>query len=296
MLALLALAALVAAGIGVAGVRSRDDGSASSAASSAAQVGKERAEPGTATAGGFAADAAGGASTGSAAPPLPSSEHIVRRGELRLRVPRDVPGAVDRVGVIASGLGGFVADSATSSSGRAATADLTIRVPAARFDEARRRLRALGKVEGTELSGEDVGGQLVDLDARLRSLRSEEVALDGLLGEARDIPQILQVRDRLTSVRTQIEQLAGQQASLQDQAAMSTIHVSLRRAGSPAKPRPADDHLGLRESLRTAAHATVAVAGGIAITAGALLPIALLALVAWVVVRRRQGGATTREV
>ena len=37
---------------------------------------------------------------------------------------------------------------------------MTIRVPAAAFDDALRDLRRLGKVESESIKGEDVGGQL----------------------------------------------------------------------------------------------------------------------------------------
>jgi hypothetical protein len=288
----LALLGVVAAGAAVGVVRWRGD-DAPPLTAKATPLAGEVASGGATAAGGVATDA--GSTAASAAPSvLPRLERVVRRGEIRLRVSGDVPAATDRVAALATTLGGFVADSATSSSGRRATAELTLRVPAARFDEARRRLAALGRVEGSSLSGEDVSGQLVDLDARLRTLRTEEGALDALLGKARDIPQILQVRDRLTAVRTEIEQLAGQQAVLQDQAALSTIHVSLHRAGArPATTRHRD---GLGDSLRTAGDVALAVVGGMAITVGALLPLLLVAGLLLLFVRRLRRGGTNRPV
>ena len=283
--ALAGLALLVLAGIvvalarGGAGSGADQDSAGLDASPTAEDAG------GIATTGGAArvADgAAAGGGGGSTPSPLPL-ERVVRTADIRLRVRGDVTAAADRAAVLASSLGGFVTSSSTSSGGRAATAELTLRVPAARFDDARARLGRLGRVEATELAGEDVGGQLVDLDARLRSLRAEEAALDALLARAGDIGQILQVRDRLTGVRTQVEQLAGQQAALQDRAALATIHVSMRRVGAPASS--SDDGTGLGDSVETAVDAFVAVVGGMAIVLGASLPFAALALLAWPVVR-----------
>jgi len=275
------LALLVLAGIVVAlargGAGSRDDQDAAGLAASPT-------DGGAATAGDEAATTAGGSGAGatSTAGVVPL-ERVVRTADIRMRVRGDVAAAADRAAVLASSLGGFVTSSSTTSGGRAASAELTLRVPAARFDDARARLGRLGTVEATQLAGEDVGGQLVDLDARLRSLRAEETALDALLARAGDIGQILQVRDRLTGVRTQVEQLAGQQAALQDRAALATIHVSMRRVGAPAGT--SDDGSGFGDSVETAADAFVAVVGGMAIVLGVLLPFAALALVAWPVVR-----------
>jgi hypothetical protein len=214
---------------------------------------------------------------------------IVHTADLRVRVKRGTfASAIDRATAVATGAGGFVSASSTSSfeKGRA-SGELTLRVPAARFDDVRRSLARLGTLESVEIGGTDVGGQLVDLDARLRTLRAEEGSLDVLLGRAGDIGQILQVRDRLTAVRTEIERLAGQQAVLQDQVALATVHVTLHEAGaSVAKMQPGDDGSAFGDSVRTAWHATVAVVGGMVIVLGAVLPFLVLALLAWPFVRR----------
>ena len=297
--ALAGLALLVLAGIvvalarGGAGSRSDDEAAAGLDASPTAEGAGGIATTGGAVRAADDAGAGGGGATTSAGGALPL-ERVVRTADIRLRVRGDVAAAADRAAVLASSLGGFVTSSSTSSGGRAPTAELTLRVPAARFDDARARLGRLGRVESTELAGEDVGGQLVDLDARLRSLRAEETALDALLARAGDIGQILQVRDRLTGVRTQVEQLAGQQAALQDRAALATIHVSMRRLGAPADS--SEEGSGFGDSVETAADAFVAVVGGMAIVLGVLLPFAALALLAWPVVRlvrRRYGVAAS---
>jgi hypothetical protein len=146
------------------------------------------------------------------------------------------------------------------------------------------------------MSSQDVGGQLVDLDARVRAARAEEGALSALLSKAGDIGQILQVRDRIAAVRTEIEQLDGQQAALRDQVALSTIHVSLDQAGTrvtkTTKPGDGRDATSIGDRTRTALHAAEAVIGGVLIVLGALSPLVALALLGWlawwVVVRRRR--------
>src|SRR5256885_148575 len=83
----------------------------------------------------------------------------------------------------AAGAGGFVVSSSSSTleAGKA-SGDLVIRVPADAFDRVRRELSGLGTIEAVSQSGEDVAAQLVDLDARLRTLRAEESALQAILG------------------------------------------------------------------------------------------------------------------
>ena len=63
--------------------------------------------------------------------------------------------------------------------GQNATAGtLTIRVPAARFEEARAEIRKLGlRVESEKIDAQDVSRQYVDQDANLRNLRAEEAGI-----------------------------------------------------------------------------------------------------------------------
>ena len=58
-------------------------------------------------------------------------------------------------------------------------------MPADRFDSVRQSLSGLGEVESQSIRGEDVSGQLVDYEARLKSLQAQEEALRVLLAAAK---------------------------------------------------------------------------------------------------------------
>ncbi len=214
--------------------------------------------------------------------PVPGSPRIVRSGELRVNVGKngfDV--AFDRVASIAAAHGGFVAGSSTSSIEKARAGELTVRVPSDRFDAARRDLAALGKVEYQALRGEDVSGQLVDYDARLRSLVAQEEALRGLLGRATAVGEVLEVQNSLFNVRQQIEQLTAQKQNLEQAASLATIQVSVFEPGAGFEPRPVDDDEGLANAFRRSVDGAVAVVGGMIIVVGWAVPIVVLGLVIW---------------
>ena len=223
---------------------------------------------------------------GSGAPPVvPGAPRVVRTADMRVKVSKGGFGAAfDRVASLAAANGGFVSSSSTASDDDARSGDLTVRVPADRFDTVRQGLAGLGKVERQSIRGEDVSGQLVDDDARLKSLQAQEEALRVLVGQAKAVGDVLQVQSSLFNVRQQIEQLRAQKANLEQATSLATISVSIFEPGAPALYRPADDR-SIARSFERAVDGIVAVVGGMIVVAGYLVPFAVLAVLAWVGVK-----------
>ena len=228
---------------------------------------------------------------GGPAPVVPGSPRVVRTADLRVKVAKGSFGvAFDQVASLAAANGGFVSSSSTSSNDDARSGQLTVRVPADRFDSVRQSLSGLGEVESQAIRGEDVSGQLVDFDARLKSLRAQEESLRVLVGQAKEVGEILQVQSSLFAVRQQIEQLVAQKANLEQATTLATLHVSLFEPGAAPVPRPLDDGPSLAHSFEQAVDGMLAVVGGMIVVVGYLLPVAGLGLLGWAgsrVLRRR---------
>ena len=222
---------------------------------------------------------------------VPGSPRVVRTADLRVKVDKGGFGtAFDRVASVAAANGGFVSSSSTASTDDARSGELTVRVPADRFDPVRQSLGELGEVETQTIRGEDVSGQLVDFDARLRSLQSQEDALRVLVGQAKAVGEVLQVQSSLFSVRQQIEQLTAQKANLEQATTLATLHLSLFEPGAGSLVRPDDDGRSLARSFEQAVDGMLAVVGGMIVVVGYLIPIAVLGLLGWAgsrVLRRR---------
>jgi len=167
--------------------------------------------------------------------------------------------------------------------------DLTLRVPADRFDAVRTSLAGLGTVEQEQLRGEDVTAQIVDYDARLKSLQAEEEALRTLVGRATAVGEVLQVQSQLFDVRQQVERLQAQRDQLDQQASLATIHVALHEPGASFQvPQPTT---GLARAWERAVAGSLAIVGGTIVVLGWLAPVAVVGLLAWAVIRlRRRGG------
>jgi hypothetical protein len=260
--------------------------------------------------GAVGATSAGGASvqtdSAKSAPVTPSmavdkaGAKVIKTANLRVEVGKGgFRSAFDRAASIAARYNGFVASSSEATvDDKASEGTLTIRVPADQFDAARRDLAGLGKVSHQELGGQDVTAQIVDYDARIRSLQAQEQAFSTLLGKARSIGEVLEVQGQLFNVRQQIEQLQAERGNLDAQASMATITATVFEPGAAVtqpKPTPAT---GLAHSWQRAWDGAVAVVGGTVIVIGYLLPLAVLGLLGWgawrlATRRRRPSPATT---
>lgn len=226
---------------------------------------------------------------------VPGSPKVVRTADVRVKVAEGGFGAAfDRVASVAAANGGFVSSSTTGSVDDARSGTLTVRVPADRFDTVRLALNELGDVESQSIRGDDVSGQLVDYEARLRSLQAQEESLLVLVGRATAVGEVLQVQSTLFSVRQQIEQLKAQKANLEQSVSLATLQVSLFEPGAAGASRPVDDEPSLARSFEEAVDGMVSVVGGMIVVVGYLIPIAVLGLVVWGasrVLRRRPAPA-----
>jgi hypothetical protein len=147
---------------------------------------------------------------------------------MRLEV-KEVGASFEEVGRVATAAGGFVASSSMSNQSETQVASMTIRVPMDRYQDVLRELRGLGqKVVSEDSKSSDVTAEYTDLGSRLRNLEATELQLLNLLGRATTINEILQVQDRLNSVRAEIEQVKGRMALLDRLIDLATIAVHLQ--------------------------------------------------------------------
>ena len=220
-----------------------------------------------------------------------ASTRVVKTAEITLEVKRGkLAGTVTEVTtlVTSAGVNGFVAGS-EQGNGRGV---LTLRVPAAEFETFLAKLQGLGKVKAQSLRGDDVTAQYTDLEGRLRNARAQEAVLLGLMGQARSVQDSITVQQSLSQVQQQVEELEGQRRLLDDQSGFGTITATFAVPGAVA----ADSAGGstLSEAWDQAAGVSLNVIGGTLVLLGALVPLAVLALLGlagWLVVRRHRSAA-----
>lgn len=223
-----------------------------------------------------------------APPPVLQSNRLINRSaDMTVRV-KQVGRAAAEAERIAHRYGGYVESSNVNSDPKNPTASLSLRVASKHWGAATQAFRDLGIVQNESSSGEDVTAQVVDLEARVKTLRAEEESLRIILSRAYRLGDILQVKDRISQVRMEIESMTGQAKQLRNLAALSTVTLSLTqepKVDDEPQPDP-----WMEDSWTSAVNALQAVlktVGSFMTYVVVFAPLWLpVMLVAWLIVRK----------
>ena len=130
-------------------------------------------------------------------------------------------------------------------SGTHSSADLTLRVPADRYDEFILVVSEIGRVRWFEDNIIDVSAEYFDSQTRLEINLSEEARLLEFIQNSDNLEDIILLEARLSDVRTNIELHENNIQRINRDVTYSTLHVTLTEVGQ-ATIRPVALDLGTR--------------------------------------------------
>jgi hypothetical protein len=157
---------------------------------------------------------------------------IIQNADLSIVV-ADVDDRMKAVEALATEMGGYVVSSSkyqtTGNNGvEVPEAQVVIRVPAEKLDEALNRIKAdVVEIRGDSRTGQDVTADYVDLQSRLKNLEATEAQLTKIMENATATEDVLNVFNQLTSIREQIEVVKGQIKYYEESAALSAVSVRI---------------------------------------------------------------------
>ena len=191
---------------------------------------------------GIAPAPAGGAVDNAASGIAVAQERLIVTNVDLTIVVADPQKKMDAINQLAKDLGGYLVSMNmsqvyTPSGSTAPQGAISIRVPAAKLDNALTQIKA-GAVDITSenRSGQDVTSQYVDLQSQLTNLQQAEKDLQDIMDEAKNNPgndsttktqDVLNVYNQIVSIRGQIEQIQGQMKYIEETTSTSSITVTL---------------------------------------------------------------------
>jgi hypothetical protein len=223
-------------------------------------------------------------SAGSAGGPGPVAadlSKIVRTANLSVVVPSGSFGkAFAAASRVPDELGGFVETSKTGTR----SGSITMQIPSDRLGEALDGVRAFGHVETQTIAGKDATADYIDLAARLRIAKARRLVLLRLMHKANSIAQTIRVQNALDDTQQQIEDLQGGINVLEDRTSFATIQLDLREEGFQAAAHV--ERPSIPGAWERAIAGFIGVIVAVIVGLGYVIPVGLLAGLAWLVVAR----------
>jgi hypothetical protein len=135
----------------------------------------------------------------------------------------------------ASALGGYEFDRSESRIGGNVHISLTLKLPPESLAEFEARLRADvgGSITSWDISSEDITSQYYDAAARLESMERSLSQYLELIGEARDVSEILEIRREVTALQADIDSLRGMLRMWDALVAYATFRLEISQSAAP---------------------------------------------------------------
>lgn len=167
---------------------------------------------------------------------------IIKNGSLMLKV-TDVQASVQNIEALVNQKGGRVdssyidniietpapmpVDGGTAKETTTQIASMTVKVPAAYFEDTFKQVGEMGLLVNQNTSTVDVTYQYTDTQARADNLKVQEKHLQEIMAKAVNVKEILEVESELNRVRTDIDVLTRELKNWDQQVAYSSIYINL---------------------------------------------------------------------
>jgi hypothetical protein len=206
---------------------------------------------------------------------------IIRSGTMSMEADK-YDETENKVKDIVKGFGGYVTNtSSTLNTNGKKQGSVTIRVASDKFDAVITEISKIGKVMNQNITGKDVTEEYMDADARLKTQRELESRLLKLLAEkTARLTDIVEVEQKLSGVRENIERAEGRMRYLKDQASYSTLIISISEPGLLVISTGGGFFYEMGEAFSKGLKGFTSVLGGIITVLIALLPLIILVSIA----------------
>lgn len=161
---------------------------------------------------------------------------VIKNGNISIVV-ADPAASMDVIAKMADGMGGWVVTSnlfktQTKDGVEIPQANISIRVPADKLNDALTQIKAQVKnletdVLSENVSGQDVTAEYTDLTSRKNNLERAEAQLQEIMASATKTEDVLNVFNQLTQIRSEIEVLKGQIKYYEESSSFSAISIEL---------------------------------------------------------------------
>jgi hypothetical protein len=151
-------------------------------------------------------------------------------------------------------IGGYIAQEEQNQSDYKIENSMVIKVPVDKFDDAIGLLSGnVKKINERKITSEDVTGEVVDTKSRIEAKKQVRQRYMDLLGQARNMQDILSVQSEINGIQEEIESASGRVEYLSHASVFSTISLTYYQVlNSSAKDKEQQPNPSFGEKIKNA--------------------------------------------
>ncbi len=106
-------------------------------------------------------------------------------------------------------------------------ANMEVKIPAENFEEFVDGLAEIGTITSKTITSDDITDSYIDVESRIKALETEKETLLGILEKAQSLADVIELQDRISVVRTELESVKAQKQSYDAMVAYSEVHLNI---------------------------------------------------------------------
>ncbi len=173
---------------------------------------------------------------------------------------------------------------------------MQVRVPDSQFEVFLSDMDSLGKVKSRNIYSQDVTEEYVDVESRLKAMRTKEERLLAILATSGKLSDILAVENELANTRAQLESLEGRLRYLNNRTEFSNIGINIEQAVTSTQQISTGGLTGVmikaKEAFILAVNKIIKDAGKLVVLISSALPYIILALIVgygfWLIIKKKK--------
>lgn len=106
-------------------------------------------------------------------------------------------------------------------------ANMDVKIPAYKLEQFIEELAMLGTITSKVISSDDITDSYIDVESRITALETEEETLLGILKNAQSLTDVIELQERLSAVRADLESMKAKKQSYDGMVAYSGVSLDI---------------------------------------------------------------------
>lgn len=155
-----------------------------------------------------------------------SSQKLIKKASVRLET-KNADELIKKINSQIGSLKGYTESLSQSKHDEYLSIETNVCVPAEKLDEFLDFLEKSGTITSKNVETADVTDNYTDTESQIKALETEEKALLGILEKCENVQDTMNVQERLTSVRGELESLKSQKKNYDQRIAYSEVLINI---------------------------------------------------------------------